>query len=251
MSGKTSIDWGALDFDEFARLAQDETLSKYGKIGFPDSYRQGHEPAIFADIRGKLPRLSERKLRVLDIGPGCSDLPAMLIELCRAQEHRLYLVDSPEMLRLLPDGDLIEKRPGLFPKNRSQMADLKGSIDVIICYSVLHYVFVDANPFDFLDLAIELLAPGGEMLLGDIPNVSKRRRFFSSDAGVAYHKSFTGTDTLPEVVFNTPSPGAIDDTAVLGFLARVRTAGADAYVVPQAAELPMSNRREDILVRKP
>ena len=251
MSRKTAVAWDKLDFAGFARLADDESLSKYEKIGFPDSYRAGHEAAIFADIRAKLPRLAERGLTVLDIGPGCSDLPGMLVDLCRAQGHRLHLVDSPEMLRQLPDADFIEKRPGLFPKDRQAVADLIGRVDVMLCYSVLHYVFVDANPFDFIDLSVELMAPGGEFLIGDVPNVSKRRRFFASEAGVAFHKAFTGTDTAPEVRFNEPAPGMIDDAAVLALLARVRAAGADAYVLPQPPALPMSNRREDILVRNP
>jgi hypothetical protein len=249
MSGR--VDWAALDYSAFARLAADDRLSKYEKIGFPDSYRAGFEPAIFADIKAKLPRLSERELKVLDIGPGCSDLPHMLIELCRAYGHRLYLIDSEPMLAHLPDANFIVKRPGLFPRDRKAVADLLGQVDVLICYSVLHYVFVDTNLFDFIDLSIAVLAPGGESLIGDIPNVSKRRRFFASEAGVAFHRAFTQTDSLPEVKFNTPSEGLIDDAVVLGLLARVRAAGADAYVVPQAPSLPMSNRREDILIRKP
>jgi 2-polyprenyl-3-methyl-5-hydroxy-6-metoxy-1,4-benzoquinol methylase len=250
-SGKTSVEWANLDFAGFAKLAQDESLSMYEKIGFPDSYRAGYEEAIFADIRAKLPRLDERGLTVLDIGPGCSDLPRMITGLCRAQGHRLYLVDSEPMLAQHPDADLVAKRPGLFPKDRKNLADLVGRADIIICYSVLHYVFVDANPFDFIDAAVELLAPGGEFLIGDIPNSSKRQRFFSSAAGVAFHREFTKTDTLPPLRSNVPVPKLIDDAVVLGLLARARAAGADAYILPQPPALPMSNRREDILVRKP
>jgi hypothetical protein len=249
MSGR--VDWAALDYSAFARLAADDRLSKYEKIGFPDSYRAGFEPAIFADIKAKLPRLNERELKILDIGPGCSDLPHMLIELCRTHGHRLYLIDSEPMLAQLPDANFIVKRPGLFPRDRNAVADLLGQVDVMICYSVLHYVFVDANPFDFIDLSVAVLASGGEFLIGDIANVSKRRRFFASEAGVAFHRAFSQSGTLPEVKFNTPSEGQIDDAVILGLLARARAAGADAYVVPQAPSLPMSNRREDILIRKP
>jgi hypothetical protein len=251
VSEKPSIDWASLDFAGFARLATDERLNKYERIGFPASYREGFEDKIFADIRAKLPRLTEWQLGVLDIGPGCSDLPHMLIDLCRAQDHRLYLVDSPEMLARLPDAPFVRKRPGMFPQCRDNLADLRGRVDVILCYSVLQYVFVDADVFDFIDLSLELLAPGGELLIGDIPNVSKRRRFFSSDAGVKFHQAFTGTDTLPEVPPDAPVPGLIDDAVVMAVLGRARAAGADAYVVPQHPALPMANRREDILIRKP
>lgn len=251
MSEKTGINWNDLDFAGFAQLARDERLSKYEKIGFPDSYREGYEDDIFADIQAKLPRLDERGLAVMDIGPGCSDLPQMLIELARQHGHTLYLVDSPEMLARLPDAEFLTKRRGLFPKCRGELSDILGKIDVMICYSVLHYVMVDANPFDFIDLSLELLAPGGEFLIGDIPNISKRRRFFSSEAGIRFHRAFTGTDTNPEVHFNLPIPRQIDDSVVLSLLSRARAAGADAYVLPQPHGLPMSNRREDILIRKP
>jgi len=98
MSKTRDIDWLALDYAGFAELAKNDSLSKYERIGFPDSYRAGFEANIFADICAKLPRLNERGLTVLDIGPGCSDLPMMLIDLCGARGHRLCLVDSPQMI---------------------------------------------------------------------------------------------------------------------------------------------------------
>ena len=41
-------------FEDFKQLASDASLSKYEKIGFPDSYRAGKEEAIFTDIISKL-----------------------------------------------------------------------------------------------------------------------------------------------------------------------------------------------------
>jgi hypothetical protein len=248
---KTVINWNELDFAGFARLAGDPTLTKYEKIGFPDSYREGFEQAIFGDILAKLPRLIERELTVLDIGPGCSDLPHMILSHCQSRGHRTILVDSTEMLKELPDAPFVDKRAGAFPRCHNALADLVGRVDVIICYSVLHYIYVDANPFDFIDRALELLAPGGEFLIGDIPNVSKRRRFFSSEAGKAFHRAFTGADATPDVAFNVVTPAAIDDSVILGLVSRARAAGTDAYVLPQPSTLPMSNRREDILIRRP
>ncbi len=55
----------------------------------------------------------------------------------------------------------------------------------------------------------------------------------------------------PEVDFNTPEPGQIDDGVMLGILARVRGFGFDSFLLPQRADLPMANRREDILILKP
>ena len=47
------------------------------------------------------------------------------------------------------------------------------------------------------------------------------------------------------------SRAKIDDAVVFSILGRARAAGFDAYVVPQAPDLPMANRREDILIMSP
>lgn len=240
-----------LSFDDFRRMATDSTLSPYEKIGFPDEYRAGHEPAIFEDIVAKLPPLGRREQVVLDIGPGCSDLPAMVRDRCGQQAHTLLLVDSDEMLAHHPDAPWVRKFSGRFPDCPQLLAEFAGRVDAILAYSVLHYVFPQASVYAFLDQAIGLLAHGGHMLIGDIPNVSKRRRFFASPAGREHHRAFSGSDEPPEVTFNTPEPEKIDDAVLLGLVARARAAGCDAYLVPQADSLPMANRREDMLVVRP
>ncbi|MGH8574354.1 MAG: SAM-dependent methyltransferase [Gammaproteobacteria bacterium] len=241
-----------LTFEDFRRLAGDESLSRYEKIGFPDTYRDGKEAAIWRDIMSKLPALSSRNKVVLDIGPGCSELPSMLIDLCREKEHKLLLVDSAEMLSHLPDEPFIEKHAGYYPDCPELFENYRGRVDVLLSYSVLHYVFAESNIWHFFDTALELLAHGGEMLVGDIPNVSKRKRFFSSPEGIAFHRAFTGNpEDMPEVGFNHVQPQVIDDAVVLGLVNRVRLAGSDAYIVPQAPDLPLANRREDLLIRKP
>lgn len=241
-----------LSFDDFRRMANDGSLSRYEKIGFPDAYRAGKEPLIWEDILAKLPALSARGKVVLDIGPGCSDLPSMLIDHCREQGHRLVLVDSAEMLDQLPDGDFIEKHAAIYPDCPELLEKYAGAVDVILSYSVLHYVFTEGNIWNFLDRSLQLLSHEGEMLLGDIPNAAKRRRFFSSPAGLEHHRAFSGDPAAhPQVVFNEVQPGAMDDSVVLGLLHRARLAGFDGYVLPQGPKLPMANRREDLLFRRP
>src|SRR5215210_2347877 len=94
-----------LTFDDFRRMASEPGLTCHEKVGFPNEYREGHEEDIFRDIRSKLPHLERRDATVLEIGPGCSRLPVMLMELCDRQNHRLLLVDSAEMLAQLPDAE--------------------------------------------------------------------------------------------------------------------------------------------------
>jgi cyclopropane fatty-acyl-phospholipid synthase-like methyltransferase len=240
-----------IGFDDFRRLATDESLSNYERIGFPDSYRDGFESAIFADIRRKLTNLESRGANVLDIGPGCSGLPAMLIDLCNDNSHQLVLVDSAEMLDRLPDAPSVTKVAARYPDCPELIGKHQGLVDAILCYSVLQYVVNDGSVFSFVDSALSLLAPGGQMLIGDIPNVSKRKRFFSSAAGVQFHRQFMQTTESPDIVFNQLEHGQIDDAVVFALLQRARLAGFDAYVMPQDSALPMGNRREDILIVRP
>ncbi|MBV9996517.1 MAG: hypothetical protein JO127_15035 [Caulobacteraceae bacterium] len=243
-----------LDYEGFRRLALDARLSAHEKIGFPPAYREGFEAAIFADILAKLPRLAaERGLRVVDVGPGCAGLPRRLIELCQARGHTLVLADSPEMLALLPDAAHVTRKcAGLFPKNAGEVgAALGGPADAILCYSVLHYIYVDSNLFDFIDATVAMLAPQGRALIGDIPNHSKRRRFFATERGQAFHRAFTGAAEAYEIAYDTPAPGKIDDAVLTGLIQRAQAAGCDAYLLPQDAALPMANRRDDLLLIRP
>jgi 2-polyprenyl-3-methyl-5-hydroxy-6-metoxy-1,4-benzoquinol methylase len=244
-----------LTYDGFRELARDESLSPHEKVGFPDSYRAGKEDAILRDVRAKLTNLDLAGRRVLDVGPGCGGVALALLALCRGKGHALTLVDSVEMLALLPDEPFAAKLPGRFPEELPGfLAEHRGRLDAILVYSVVQYVFREGNVFAFFDACLELLADGGQLLIGDIPNQSMRKRFFSSASGVRFHQEFIGaggTGEAPVVSHNTLEPGHIDDAALLGLVLRARSAGYDAFLLPQAPDLPMANRREDLLVRKP
>jgi hypothetical protein len=245
------ISFDNLSFDDFRALAANSALSRHEKVGFPDSYREGKEDAIFADVSGKLRALYGSAKSVIEIGPGCSRLPILLAELCREHNHRLVFVDSAEMLAHLPDSPAIEKQAGRFPDIPGLSQRYAGKADVIIAYSVIQYVHAESNLWKFLDAALPLLADGGEMLLGDIPNRSMRNRFFSGTEGQRMHREFSAATGHAGPVTNALETGRMDDGVVLELLARARAAGFHAWVVPQAADLPMANRREDILIRKP
>jgi hypothetical protein len=242
----------SLTFAGFRELATAEGLSRHERVGFPDSYREGYEAAIFRDVCAKLTNLSRRGQTVFDIGCGCSDLPLLLADISKKQSHKLVLCDSEEMLAHLPDEPGVDKSTGCFPRDSAELLrEFAGRVDAILTYSVLQYVFIESSVFDFVDACLSLLAPGGQLMIGDIPNVSKRKRFFASAAGVRCHQQITGTDEVPAVLFNTPERSKIDDAAVLSIIARVRAAGFDGYVLPQAVDLPMANRREDVLITRP
>jgi len=236
-------------FEDFKHLATDPSLSKYEKIGFPDSYRAGKEEEIFADIMSKLQIRNLPGQTLLDIGPGCSDLPNLIHKHAISNGCKIVLVDSKEMLEALPDNPHTTKYTGQFP---NEVADLltsyQNSIDYIVTYSTLLCVFYDQCIFKFIDAAVLLLKPGGRLLIGDIPNISKRKRFFSSEAGKQFHRDFMKTDKDPEVQHLQLEPGQIDDGVITGILQRYRGFGYDTYLLAQSTNLPFANRREDILI---
>lgn len=242
-----------LDFEEFKKLAKDPSMNCYQKIGFPTEYREGKECDIFKDIQAKLPLINQTKQCVLDIGPGCSELAMMLIELCEKNNHELILVDSQEMLDLLPNKPFIRKIAGRFPLDVMQhLLPYKHKINVLLCYSVMHYVFAEGNWFNFLDEVMSLMDWGSQGLLGDLPNQDMRQRFFSSPNGIAFHQEFMQTDEPPLVNWQPAiQENRINDGVIFASLMRIRAAGYHGYVVPQASDLPTANRREDLLIHRP
>ena len=243
--------FAGLTYEAFRRMATDPNLSPHERSGFPDSYREGAEAAILADIESKLTALSSSGATVVDLGCGAGPLTGELRGLCDARGHELILVDSSEVLAHHAEGPGVSLLPGRFPDVPVLFERHGGQCDAVLAYSVIQYAFAEASAFAFADEALTLLRPGGRLLIGDVPNFSMRRRFLAGAAGRAHHREYTGRDEDPPVAWPA-SPGAeIDDAVTLGLVARARDAGYHAWVLPQAAGLPMATRREDLLFERP
>lgn len=242
-----------LNFDDFREMALNQSLSRYEKVGFPDTYRSGQEDKIFVDIESKLPALSTNNSMILDIGCGCSDLPTLFMARAEIKHQNLILLDSAEMLSQLADVPYnnVKKVSAKFPNCPDLLAEFHGRMDAIIIYSVIQYIFANENIFDFIDKSLALLAPSGRMLIGDIPNISMRKRFFASENGIKHHQAFTGRVEVPEIEYNCIQAKQIDDSVIAAIISRIRASGFHAFIMPQSLNLPMANRREDILIIRP
>jgi 2-polyprenyl-3-methyl-5-hydroxy-6-metoxy-1,4-benzoquinol methylase len=234
----------SLSFEDFKAMAKNESLSLSEKIGFPEAYRDGLESIILEDISNKIKSLNKYQKNILDIGSGCSGLTT------EENNHKLILCDSQEMLDLITDEECVNKISGKFPYNLNRFSHLTNSLDGIIVYSVLQHIILEDSIFNFIDSSLELLKPGGEMLIGDIPNISKRERFFRSETGIKYHQNFTKSNSLPEDTSGTLKKNKIDDSIIFSILQRYRNSNYETYLLSQDSRLPMSNRREDILIVK-
>ncbi|HEX7705714.1 MAG TPA: SAM-dependent methyltransferase [Thermoanaerobaculia bacterium] len=241
-----------LDFEGFKALARDESLEPYERVGFPGSTRAGKEALILRDLESKLTNLHLERQVVIDIGSGCSELTNLLIRHCEARHHHLILIDSAEMLEHLPVTAGVTRLPARFPRDCKHLLEqFTRQVDVILTYSVIQYVFAEANLYEFVDSAASLLRDGGQLLIGDIPNSSMRKRFLATANGLAFHRQYMNTSDPPDIHFNTLEPREIDDAVMLSLVMRYRAAGFDAFLLPQSPDLPMANRREDLLIRRP
>jgi len=242
-----------LKFEDFKKLANNPKLSQYEKIGFPNSYREGKNRAIVEDINSKLPMSSTKNKIVVDIGCGCSELVQELIRVCKKNHHKLILIDSEEMLKLVPNSKNVIKLSGYFPEIPGLFEKYLNKVDYILSYSVLHYVFTESSIFDFIHKAIGLLKNGGSFLIGDIPNISKRRRFLQSAEGRNFQNNYSRLnkrDLNKGWTFYDDDSQKIDDATIFLILSRFRSFNCETYLMPQKDNLPMANRREDILIVK-
>jgi len=240
-------------FEGFKKLAARTDISKFEKIGFPDSYRDGHENAICEDIVEKLLLRIKKNQALLDIGSGCSGLPGHLLNIAQENSHSLTLLDSEEMHLNLPGVIRSETKQinARFPDCRDFIDEHQNSFDSIICYSVIQYAFIESSIFRFLDSMLTLLSPGGRILIGDIPNISMKKRFLDSPVGRAFHENNFGEIAEVDIEWNMINFDKMDDSVIMALIMRARAAGFHAYLMPQAGNLPLSNRREDVLIVKP
>ncbi len=236
-----------LSFEDFQKLAQQKGLSLPEKIGFPTLYREGYYDVILQDIFTKLPFNNETNKVIFDIGCGCDILTHKIISACKQQKHILLLNDSKEMLDNLPNDKYPRLIPGKFPVQHKTLNKYRNKIDYILCYSVLFYVFANDNIYQFIHESVDLLKSGGKMLIGDIPNFDKRNRFLESEEGKRFlknHKQLKGATAHEN--YNQK----MDDTIIFSLMMRLRKFGCETYLLPQNSDLPMANRREDILIVK-
>lgn len=216
-------------FNYFKDKAKDISLTLEEKMGFSKEHRLGKD-SLFLDFFLKvIPNLNNNKIAVLDIGSGCGELVTLLYNYLLETRSTLTLIDSEEMLSNI--SLKIEKVAGRFPQELSTfISENQNKYDVIIINSVLQHVWLDSNPFSFIEEALTLLKKEGYLLLGDIPNYSKAQRYFKLQ------------ENLPQE--------RIDDSILLSIVSRLRSKGYESYLIPHSKDLPLKDRRENILVYK-
>ncbi len=128
----------------------------------------------------------------------------------------------------------------------------------ILAYSVVPALPTTEIVYAFVDKALNILSPNGRVLLGDIANTDKKKRFINSKRGKEFQKeweklcaSLSANDEV--AAFRTEKDTAVvmDDEYVLNLIKHIRSSGFHAYIVDQPQNLPFGNTREDILIVGP
>lgn len=243
---------GRIAFENFglaAERANNETVAASRYL-----HQAEEEKNIIPDIVRKLE--IKPSDQCLEIGCGTGNILVPLSSRIRS----IAGIDHSKCLETLAKRVVGKNNIELMPGNFLDIKIEKG-FDKIIVYSVLQYLKDENETFTFIDKAISLLSPGGRLLLGDIPNVSREKRFISTEKGSAYQVEWERKraesrktaiiesigDVLVGAVKDTEYV-VLDDDWVLTVLAQARKKGLDAYVVPQPADLPFGYFREDIII---
>lgn len=243
------INFDNLSYSTFKMMAKDHNLTKNEKIGFPKIYRDNLDEVIFNDMLKKIPNLNKANQTILDIGCGCGTLIDLLLKHCNKMQSTIHLNDSKEMLSLLPDGSDIIKWNGKFQDNSLMHNTLHHKLDVIICYSVFQYIINDISTKKFINLLKPLLKPGGQVIIGDIPNFSSKLRFLNTKEGKEYYKNVNPSILKNNYKFSK-NEKKIDDRLIIKFLSLSKDISFNAWLMPQVPQLPLSNRRDDIIIEK-
>jgi trans-aconitate methyltransferase len=211
------------------------------------------ERRIVLDVAEKLALAPSHRLLDIGCGPGALAIPlSFLVKHTTGLDH----ANTIARCRTRFNDPALTWTAGRFPDEAPE-----GPFDRILSYSVLHCLPSREAAIAFIDRAIELLAPEGRLLIGDLPNSDRRKRFTESEAGKRFDeewKARLATTPVTEAGANahemlraSSSVGMFDDVFLTSLVALYRTRGLHAFLLPQPPELPFGRTREDLLIVRP
>jgi 2-polyprenyl-3-methyl-5-hydroxy-6-metoxy-1,4-benzoquinol methylase len=211
---------------------------------------------IINDVQGKLaPQVGDRLLEI-----GCNI--GLLLTPLAAQIESAVGLDHPKLLGMYEQNgvpDNVTLVSGSWPETQ-----VEGSFDMILVYGVLNCLPDAEAGRAFISACYPLLAPGGRLLVGDLPNEEMRARFLESSEGSRVAEEYAearsadkAADDSDEYVVRDEifQPAIMDpfigDAFILEAMADARAQGLNAFVLPQPKTLPFGYSREDLLVIRP
>tara|TARA_B100000900_G_scaffold411973_1_gene432779 strand:+ start:39934 stop:40653 length:720 start_codon:yes stop_codon:yes gene_type:complete len=222
--------------------------------GKKDSSRRGgrlkehknSEKKIFSDIKKKLDL--KRNDNLIDIGCGAGPVCDYMVKYAKKNKINLTLNDIPEVIRFL------KKR---YKKNKNikylsgefQKQKIKKRFNKVLCYSVIQCT---NNPKVFFNEILNIVSDQSSILIGDIPNTSKKKRFLTSKFGKKFEEKRIKKkiNNINKYLKENKQNNLINDELIKEFLIKSKKKGFNFFILRQDSKLPFSYTREDILVEK-
>jgi len=236
---------GRISYENYALLARSKTnrAEKAGRYNI----QQNALRRVVLDVATKLELRPEHDL--LEIGCGTGELLIPISFLVKSVTG----VDHPVVLKAL-ESRFSSENLSCVPGNFLDV-EIKGRFDRVLVYSVVQLLSDEDELLRFVTKAASLLRPAGSMLIGDFPNLDKKARFLSTEAGRAFEKEWklelarTGGRDLPDLVPDNQFVRC-DDPTLCRMVAHLRKEGLDTYLLPQSPKLPFGRTREDVLATR-
>ena len=227
---------GRKSFEAYGALAK-SALSPTQQAGRYSNQTKA-EGLIAPDVADKL-QLGKSDVLV-DIGCGPGKITLQLAPLVL----HVKAIDHPEIVKRLHAPNLATIGGNFLD------LEMTGTATKVLIYSVMHYLSSADEALAFIAKAAALLEPQGRLLVGDLPNVDRKRRFMASEAGKAFDAEWRKNPGEAPRIEDSESY-AITDMLLLDWLKDFRARGFDAWVLPQNPELPFGHTREDLLIVRP
>jgi SAM-dependent methyltransferase len=212
------------------------------------SFQREAESRIAGDVAVKL--ALEASDRLLEVGCGTGNVLRPLAPRVGAAVG----VDHGAVLEaFLPVPENVELVAGHWPD-----VTLEGDFSKVLVYSVLQCLSNAERAFEFIDRCLEVVRPGGRVMLGDVSNTDSAARFAATEFGRKFlddwaqqvAASKTDEDLARDRIFaDAPALDRyITDRWLMEVFTRYRSRGYEVYVLPQPIDLPFSHTREDVLI---
>lgn len=233
-----------VSFENYQRVAQLPNVSNTEVAG-RHAFQKEAERKILSDLLVKLDLKATDAL--LEIGCGPGNLLVPLSGFCAKAAG----IDNEAAITRLKNRFATDTDITCMSGNFLEMNLPAAHFDKILIYSVLMCLSSRDEVLNFIERALSLLQPGGRMLLGDLPNVSKKSRFVNSTSGQVIAKNWA------ELIKDVRAPMEIakdnnlvtfNDSLILDLMAFIRDKGFESFLLPQPLDLPFGGSREDILV---
>jgi len=229
-------------FDYFAELA--ESNLNYTQKSGRYIVQEKQERKIPPDIISKMQ--ITKKDEFLEIGCGLGNLTIPILK----HVKNITVIDHPTVIKVFKKR--IKTKKISFLSGNFLNKKINKKFDKILIYGVVHCLKNEKELNKFILKATNLLKENGSLLIGDIPNIDKKKRFQKTTLGKKFEKNWKKIKKkeLSYKLKEFQDLILINDKILINLVKKLRKKNFNIYILPQNKDLPFAHTREDILIRK-